>query len=197
MASNFGGKKAAPFGKKGEKATPFGGKPKPKKSGPAKGPNTPIKRYPAEASPAAPEGESAPSASAPDVSRSTNRGGKPNEPTAEPKLSPEAEAARSKRGAVTVLTATGPGVTPPPDPRTSYQVGDTADNTPLISFTVLASAATKKGNPAAALPAPKANADLKRGKAAVAAAAEAESDEPEQGEAEPEPETKKPPFRRK
>ena len=132
------------------------------------------------------------------MSRSTNRGGKPAQAAAEPKLSPEAEAARANQGKVTVLTATGPAVTPPPDPRTSYQIGDEADNSPLISFSTLASAASQKGNPNAALPAPKANSDLKSGgKADEEVEDESEDDEAEdEDEDEPE-EPKGKPFGKK
>jgi len=138
-------------------------KAKAKAKGP-KGPHTPIKEYPGQTPPVAPKGKGAASpdpmsGSAPKAPKSTNAQG-PQPATPEPKLSPEAEAARSAQGAVKITTAAGPAVAPPPDPRASYQVGEAEDNTPIFSFTTLASAAKQKGNPSALVQGA-ANSDLK------------------------------------
>lgn len=157
----------------------------PKSKGP-KGPHTPIKEYPGQATPApakgakspTPEGPLAGSApKGPAASKSTNAKG-PQLATPEPKLSPEAEAARAAQGAVKITTATGPAVAPPPDPRASYQVGEAEDNTPIFSFTTLASAAQQKGNPSS-LVQPTANSDLEGTEAEDSAE---EDDAPEEEE---------------
>jgi hypothetical protein len=174
-----------------------------KSKGP-KGPHTPIKEYPGQTPPVAPKGKGAASPDpmagsapkAPAASKSTNAQG-PQPAASEPKLSPEAEAARASQGAIKITTATGPAVAPPPDPRASYQVGEAEDNTPIFSFTTLASAAQQKGKPSAVLP-PSANSDLKSTTPEDSADEDDTSDveEPEDETEAPakKPAAKKPPF---
>jgi hypothetical protein len=173
--------------------------PKKKKAAGPKGPHTPIKEYPGQAYAVPAKGAKDPGASPlrgsapapPAASKSTSLVG-PNAAAPEPKLSPEAEAARAEQGAVKVTTAKGPATAPPPDPRASYQVGEAEDNTPIFSFTTLASAAKQKGNPSA-LVQPAANSDL--------AGTESEDDESEDDapveEDEDEAPAKKSPFGKK
>jgi len=125
MAFKFGGKKAAPFGKK-----PAAGAKKPAAKG---GSSAPIRRIPGEEEPGAKGAPAAKGTPAKGASRSTSPAG-PNKAAPEPKLSPEAEAARARQGAVQVTVVTGPPVSLPLDARASYQVTEAVDSTDLISL---------------------------------------------------------------